>query len=567
MRIVRPMVKTVGGISPAFRDLARLQKIARVLAKHGLGALVAGVPIPGVQREPRWSATPRRAVMAIQELGPTFVKLGQVLSTRPDILPDNYLEAFQALQDDVSPLPWSEMTQMLDSELGSDWPERIVEVDEEPLATASIAQVHRAVLADGAQVVLKIQRTDIERTIEADLGILKTLARRLLYEYPEARSFDPRGVLSEFDRSIHQELDFTLEASHMVRFTENYLGIDFVHIPVVYEELTTRRVLTMEYLDGVKMRGARAAGCDMAVVGDRYLTLAYEMLFVHGFFHGDLHPGNVLVLEGDELGVLDFGMVGTLTDEMRANVVSIVYALQRGDFRTIARLFYEIAIKERRVDYKAVERDTIEVMEKHWGGGSVRTMQMGAFVMDLAQRAARHGARVPLGYTMFFKAIVTSEGLAKTLVEEVDPIAHAQPYFQRMLAERFSPDKAQQEAFYSLLTLTSILNRIPVSLVQLMDDLDDQRLVLNIRTPTDDENIRARDRLANRIIVAAFAMTFIVAGAMALDTWVLYGVPVLSLLLWLGSVPFFGLGALMLLWNLGRRRRSRRRAVDERHPD
>jgi ubiquinone biosynthesis protein len=304
------------------------------------------------------------------------------------------------------------------------------------------------------------------------------------------------------------------------------------------------------------MRDARAVGYDMDTVGQRYLTVAYEMLFVHGFFHGDLHPGNVIVMEGERLGLLDFGMVGRLTDEMRSNVISIVFALQRGDFRTIARLFYEIAIKERRVDYRAVERDTIEVMEKHWGGGSIRDMQMGSFVMDLARRAARHGARVPQAYTMFFKAIVTSEGLAKTLVEEVDPIAAAQPYFSRMVQERFSRERMEQDGFYSALTATSLATRIPVSLVQFLDDVDDQRLVLNLRNRADEDAIRARDRATNRAILAAFGVALLACGAILWPYGRFHGVPVLAPLLWLADIPVVVLLLLAMFRNRGPRRRD-----------
>ena len=551
MRIVRPMVRTVGGVPKSFRDIARLQEITRVLVRHGLGMLVRGLPgVPPV-KDRRLRTTPDRITRALQELGPTFVKLGQVLSTRPDLLPDRYTEALQTLQDDVLPCALDDIHDQLSDQLGSSWRDAVEWFDEQPLATASIAQVHRATLKDGSRVVFKVQRPHIQKTIQADLRILNFLARRALHEYPEARSFDPRGVLHEFEASLGAELDFLQEADHMRRFTELFLHKDFVHIPVVYPHLTTRRILCMEYLDGVKMRGARAAGCDMKRVGDRYLEMAYDMLFLHGYFHGDLHPGNVVVMEGDVLGVLDFGMVGRLTEEMRTNIVSILFALQRGDYRTIARLFYDIAIKDRRVDYRSVERDTIEVMEKHWGHGSIRDMQMGRFVMDLAGKAAMHGARVPQAYTMFFKAIVTTEGLAKTLVEEIDPISAAQPYFQRMLQERMSIERLEQDAFYSLLTMGSLVGRLPVSLVQFLDDVDDQRVVVNVRNRADPAEQRARDRLGNRIITAGFTITCVLAGTWSLDQ-TLWGVPFLSIAFYLLAFPFFVLTTWMALRNRGR---------------
>ncbi len=516
MKIVRPIVDGVGGLGRSVSDLTRLQRVARVLVRHGLGWVITGIDLPGLPSGGATEeATPERVTRALTELGPTFVKLGQVLSTRNDVLPDAYCEAFTKLQDDVGPLPFAEIEAVLDDALDQGWRERI-ELDPEPLATASIAQVHQGTLPDCTRVVLKVQRPGIAKTIRADLNILDFLARRMLAEYPETRSFDPLGMLGEFDRSISAELDFEVEATHMGQFRKNFEGDPEVVIPEVYADLSADRVLCMAFLDGVKMRHAREAGCNMKTVGERYLRISYDMLFVHGLFHGDLHPGNVIVLEGDVIGLIDFGMVGRLTQEMRNNVISIMFALQRGDYRTIARLFYEIALKDERLDYQAVERETIEVMEAHWSGGSVRDMDMGAFVMSLAQRAARQGCRIPSSYTMLFKGIMTSEGLAKTLIEEVDPIAAIRPYFERMVAERFSRDQLEKEGFYYAFTMQSLFTRLPVSLGQLLDDIDAQRLRLSIRNIADPDELRAADLRTNRLLVGGFAMTSALCGTLAL---------------------------------------------------
>lgn len=534
MKFVRPIVDGVGGLGRSVADLARLQQVARILVRHGFGSILTGIDLPGLPSGgANEEATPERVTRALTELGPTFVKLGQVLSTRNDVLPDAYCDAFARLQDDVGPLPFADIEAVLDDALDEDWRAQI-ELDPQPLATASIAQVHQGTLSDGTRVVLKVQRPGIAKTIRADLNILDFLARRMLAEYPETRSFDPLGMLGEFDRSISAELDFEVEAGHMRQFQKNFAGDPEVVIPEVYGHLSADRVLCMAFLDGVKMRHARAAGCDMKVVGDRYLRVAYDMLFVHGLFHGDLHPGNVIVLEGEVIGLIDFGMVGRLTQEMRNNVISIMFALQRGDYRTIARLFYEIALKDERLDYQAVERETIEVMEEHWSGDSVRDMNMGAFVMSLAQRAARQGCRIPSSYTMLFKGIMTSEGLSKNLIEEVDPIAAIRPYFERMVAERFSRDELEKEGFYLAFTMQSLFSRLPVTLGQLLDDIDAQRLRLSIRNIADPDELRAADLRTNRAVLGGFAMTSAVCGTLAL------GLPVVWPLGLVVAAAFYG---------------------------
>lgn len=561
MRFVRPVLGTLDTMTDRVRDLNRLQEVARVLIRHGLGVLVAGLDLPGVPKpaavEGQRENAPERVVRAIQELGPTFVKLGQVLSTRPDLLPAAYIEALQKLQDDVQAIPFAEVDKALTAELGAGWRALVQRFEELPLATASIAVVHRATLTDGAVVVFKIQRPGIQRVIRADLHIIRLLARRAVIEFPEARSFDPIAVLDEFEESLAAELDFEQEAKNMAKVARLFADCPFVRVPVVQPQLSSKTVLCMEFLEGVKMRNAREAGCDMALVGQRFLTVAYDMLFKHGFFHGDMHPGNVLVLEGEVLGLLDFGMVGRLTREMRNNVISIIFGLERGDHRTIARLFYDIAIKDGRVDYHAVEREAVKLMEEHWSGGSVAEMQLGPFVVDLATAASRHGARVPRDYAMFFKALLTTEGLAKSLIREVDPIAAAAPYIQAFLTERFSEERLQQDAFYNLLTLSSLGRRLPVSVSQLLDDLDKQRLRFTVVDPDRDRTLQQAERLTNRVLATAMTITCFVLATRLLDARALFlgdtlliSNLVLGLVLLGAGMAFVALG-LLSFWRRG----------------
>ncbi len=519
-------MNTLGGVTHRVRDLNRLQEVARILIKHGLGLVVAG--IPGLPRADRtFQSTPERALAALDALGPAFVKLGQVLSTRPDIIPAAYCEAFTSLQDDGEPLSFSEVESVINAELGGEWRELLASFDEKPLATASVAQVHRAKLTDGREVVFKVQRPGIKRVIHSDLNILTFLSHRLLVEFPEAKRYDPIGLLREFRTSIAAELDFIVEIDNMRIISRNFEGDERVRIPEVIDALSTDKILCMEFFDGVKLRDAREAGFDMALVGERYLEVSYDMLFVHGFFHGDLHPGNVIILPGSVLGLIDFGMVGRLTEEMRTTVISIMFAAQRGDFRTIARLYYELAVKPGRVDYKDMERDTIEVMEKHWSGATFRDMDMGQFFMDLSNKVGGHGALIPSAYTMFFKGIVTSEGLAKSIIQEVDPIEAIRPYFERMLQERLSQKRLQQDLFYHSITLSSLASRLPVALSQLLEDFDAQRLRFNVRLDPDGSQGRQQERLATRYLlggltgVAWLCGTLLVTAGLGVAGWIL----------------------------------------------
>jgi ubiquinone biosynthesis protein len=536
MGIVRPLVKTVGEIPAFVRDLGRLREVAQVLIRHGFGLLVQGVDLPGLRRADveRFDSTPERVVTAVQELGPTFVKLGQVLSTRPDLLGADYIEALTQLQDDVKPIPVEAVHAQLVAELGEGWRARVRTFDDVPLATASIGQVHAGELIDGTPVVFKVQRPGIERVIRSDLAILQFLARRVQAEFPESNSVDIDGTIREFSRSILSELDYREEIKNQKKVAHNFAGDPTVRVPKVFDELSTARVLCMERLVGVKIRDARAAGFDMTIVGERYLSSAFDMLFVHGFFHGDLHPGNVLVLEDHVIGLLDFGMMGRLTPQMRSDVVFIMFALQRGDWRTISRLFYEIAIKEDRVDYRALERHTIEFFEKNWAGNAMKDLQLGPYIMEIARKAGELGARVPADYTMFFKALVTSEGLAKSLIAEVDPIAAAVPYFERLIRERFDLQRLQGDALYNALTLASVARRLPISLSQFLDDVDAQRLRFDVRQIADRELMDREDRRWNRLVAVIAAVGFSLAGtwSLTIDAAWWRGWPIVTLGFW-----------------------------------
>ena len=517
--------------------------------------LVAHLDIPGIKpaQHQELDSTPERAVAAIQELGPTFIKLGQVLSTRPDVVPAAYVAAFQQLQDDVDPLPLSAIRAQLDAELGAGWRERLVHFDERPLATASIAQVHRAVLEGGREVVFKIQRPGIQKQVRADLRVLRFLIARLIAEFPEAALMDPKGVLAEFERSILSELDFGTEAHNIRRFRDNFAGDHRVQIPEVIEELSTARVLCMDYLDGVKIRRAREAGYDMGVVGENYLQVAYKMMFEHGYFHGDLHPGNVLVMPGGVIGLLDFGMTGSLTREMKDNLVALIFAVERGDFRTCTRVFFDIAIKEGRVDYQAFERDTIDVMQRNWVGVSVADMQIGRFLADVTRGAVRHRVRAPENYTMFFKALLTTEGLAKSLIPELDPLAAARPFVERLVAERFGEQRFREDLFYNAVTLSSLLRRLPVTLSQVMDDLDRQQLRVHVHHHQDEAEADARDRRHNRLILGIMAVASAVCGSVTIyaDFYPLLGLPALTWVFYALALIFGGSSLWMTVRNRG----------------
>lgn len=548
------------GARQVVKDLGRLQQIVQVLARHGFGWFVARTEVPGIgllrkQQTEGESAdpTPERVAAVLRELGPTFVKLGQMLSTRADIIPAAYAEAFQSLQDDVGPIPFAEVDEQIRASLGAAPSELFAWFDEEPLATASIAQVHRARLPTGEDVVVKVQRPRVRELIYTDLSLLQFLVRQAEAQIPEVQLVDFPGIIGQLRKAIGDETDFLVEAGHLERFAENFAGHDNIVIPAVFADWCSEQVLTMEYLPGIKISKAREAGADMRKVGERYLQAAFQMLLEDGYFHGDLHPGNVLVLSGDRLGLLDFGMVGRLTEEMRENLVTLFFAIQRRDFRTIARVYWEIAIKSEHIDYGAWEADVQEMMERQVVGRSMAELHLEDFVREITELAFKHRVRMTPAYTLFFKAVITTQGLAKQLIPEVDPLEEMMPYVQRMTRELYSRERMQEELFYQLTSLRYTLRRLPVVVGKTVSDLQEGKLRLKVLEDEAPEVRTARDRQVNRAVLAVLFLGLSIASSVALHAPGprLLGFPAPATIGWLlaAAVLFVALRA---VWRSGR---------------
>jgi ubiquinone biosynthesis protein len=590
MGLFRQVLRTTRGLRRALVDINRLREIVQVLVKHGFGHLIGHVMLSGAiayqaglvdTGQERFFARARRSVVlffgsaadlvtsvlstfglwkrkeddeevanlpmkararsTLVELGPTFVKIGQILSTRPDLIPADWCQEFSSLQDQVDPLPLEVIEKGISGSLGKPSSELYRHVDSEPLASASIAQVHAAELHDGRRVVIKVRRPGVRKRLTTDISILAFLARSVESQFPEARMVDLPGILSEIDKSVRAETDFTIEAGNLRRIRDNFVDEEDIHIPEVVDELTEAGVLTMERLDGIPIRDAREAGYDMDVVGRAYLQSAFKMLFADGFFHGDLHPGNVLVMKDGGLGLLDFGMIGRLSEEMIDQIVAIVFALQRRDFRTIARIFYAIGIKEVPVNYVAFENDVLEVMDRYFVGKSMQDIQLGGFLRELAAGCIRYRIRMASGFTMLMKALVTTEGLAKTLLHELNPVEEMTPYIEQLAARRFAPERVRRDLLGMFASFTTVMDRLPVLVNQAMDDYQAGRMKVPVILETPREELDLRERSVNRIILALVVVGLVLGSSVALldQSLRIWNIPLLSI---------FGFGLAFSTW-------------------
>lgn len=522
MSTMRAVYTNFRAARTALKDMARAREIAVVLVRHGFGHFVEAwqlqdkiVLAPILQKSDvdgdRLSPY-ERICAALQELGPTFVKLGQILSTRPDLIPQELCDELKQLQDHVSTIPWEEAKAVLEEAMGRPVTEAFEEFDSSPLASASIAQVHSARLADGSDVVVKVQRPGIRATIEADLHILYWLARKVEETVPEAEAFDPVAIVREFERAISKELDFSFELKNLIRFSKNFTEWDQIYIPIPHEELSSESVLVMERLHGTKITEATDLGFDMESVARDCVSMLFKMVFEDGFFHGDLHPGNLWVLADGRVGLIDFGLVGRMSQANKDAMADLFLSIATKDNEGLARTLYNIGTKRGPTDYAAFEADVAELMDIYFDDVSLANIDFGSYLREIVEGAIRHNLRVPSDFTMFFKAIMTVEGIGKIISPNLDIVAECRPYVERLVAERYSPQRVVKNAADTIQAFARFGQKFPIVAHQFLEQIDEGRLNIGVEYPDAVKMEEQRTRRNNRLILALSAATLFGSG-------------------------------------------------------
>ena len=532
-----------------FREFLSESRL-HLLSDKGEKILKEGTPVEGVGNMSRAA----RLRKALEELGPTFVKLGQILSTRPDILPPDWIEEFQKLQSEVPPCPWDEIHAELISELG-DLEAQFSFIEEEPLAAASIAQAHRATRTDGQPVVLKILRPGIEKTIKADMEILHEVAE-WIHRHKVELPFDPRGVVKEFADSIFSELDFMHEGRNTDIFRRNLEEGEHAWFPLVYWDVTTRRVLGLEEIKGVHL--AHWQDAELTKVQREQLvragayTVLRQVLEI-GFFHADPHPGNLFLLEDGRLCFIDCGMAGRVDETTTAELAMLIHGVAPSDIEKVYAAFISLgSVDEATADVREIRRDLQDFLDQYTGV-SFSQIDMSAVLMGFTDGLRKHGIQCPSDIVMMIKALTTIEGVAEELDPEFNLIAFARPHVERMIRKQYSVSAVRKRVQRNAGDWLKLIEHLPLNLGRIVDRFGRNQMSMHL----DLEGIEDLNKTVHHSSRQISYSMLVAAMIMASAVLVLAAGKEGDALRWIGGFGFFmsfGLAVLILFENFIRKR-------------
>jgi ubiquinone biosynthesis protein len=509
----------VRAVRRSSRRLSRYAQISGIAVKHGFGPLLGlGRPADDDPAAPPAAPTARRLRLALEECGGMFVKLGQVLSTRADLLPAGVVAELSRLQDRVAPASPESVLALLEAELGQPVEEAFAELEPEPIAAASVAQAYRGRLRSGELVVVKVQRPGIAESVDRDLLVLAELARVAETRTPWGADYHVTDLAGEFADRLREELDFRLEARNATEIAAGLTAADQVHVPAVHTELSTAKVLVMEWLDGVSVREVEridALGLDRPRLAEALLRCALRQMLVDGRFHADPHPGNVLVLGDGRLGLIDFGATGRLDALQQASMREMLVAVQQRDAGLLRSAVLEVATLRRHFDDDQLERALARFMAKHLAAGAVPSAAM---FNDLLQLFFAFGINLPPEFSTFFRALVTLEGTLTTLAPGYLVIQAAEQLAAEWARASLAPSSLEELARKELGSLALLLRRTPRQLDRIATIVGRGDLQARVRLFADEEDVRTITRLLNRVVLAGLGGVVGVLSVILLGT-------------------------------------------------
>jgi ubiquinone biosynthesis protein len=558
----------LGFKSGNLRDLPRIGRIIAVASRHGFDHLVEQMGLQRFfslskrlvtfQKQPTLThlqriGVPERLRMMFEDLGPTFIKLGQVLACRPDMLPLEYSREFLKLTDSVAPFPSSESKKIIEEELKAPIRDIFMSFDDMPVAAASIAQVHRATLLDGREVMVKVQRPNIIRVIERDISIMRWFSHLIETRVPEMQPYNVRGIVDEFAHTIRREVDFFIEASNATQLRKNFEHSTLLYIPKIYTEISSKRVLVIEKVEGIRINDIERLNRDghnlreIAVKGG---AAFFKMVFQDGFFHADPHPGNMFVLADGRLGFVDFGIMGRITEDNREHFATVFLALANHDYDALVRQYVGMGfLSDESIDIDKFQRemkeDLVEFLEPYYIM-QAQQIDFGAYVDRIISILRRYRLKLPANLYLMEKALITLEGILKQIDPEFNYYESAKPYVAELIAQKRNPRHTLKNMKKTMAEFSDAVTLLPKQIRTIFRKITHGEVRISIHHEDLHHLIRDIDRSSNRLAFSVITAAIIIASSIIIHSGqgpMLFGLPVFGLI---GYV----LAAVLGLWIL-----------------
>jgi ubiquinone biosynthesis protein len=510
-----------------FKDFVRFEQIMVILIEEDLGHLLVDTKILhslswsdkillhfSKDKKPSYNRLPRM----FERLGPTFVKLGQVLSVRPDLLPRQYIDSLAKLQTDVSPLKFDVIKDVIEEEFGSSLEKIFKKFDKKPIASASIAQVHVATLKNGKKVAVKVKRPKVKQTFDTDTHIMHSFATLIEHSKPRFKKYKLVKLVNEFKRWIELETDFIQEAKNLTLFNKMYSKHPVLMIPKVYKRYCTENVIVMDYFDGIPINKLSKGYTKKKlhdILGNAFV-MCLEQVFKYGKFHADPHPGNILVNKKGKIALVDFGIIGEFDDELKQQTLEMFYAILENHPDDLLDILLIMATDSDKVDYEQLQgaiRETIKELHK----GDVSKIKVGEVFEKVLHAAVENGIRIPREFVLFAKSLVLIEGLALAYDPHFDVIEHSKPFIEKLIKQQFKEGMNMKLIAKKLFDSTKVALNIPKQASRVLKKLESGSISLNIQD-TDIKRLAIEiDKSSNRIAYAAIIASFVVGGSLIMN--------------------------------------------------
>ena len=554
-------IRKIGVLGRTYRHLNRYRQIIGVLFRYGFGDLIEtlrieqyieiGLNMISRNRRERLEKLTRaeRIRMALEELGPTYIKLGQILSTRPDLVSVEFVNEFAKLQDEVPAVEFGSIEQTIAAELQRPISSVFAELAPTPLASASIGQVHYARLHSGEEVAVKVQRPGIERVIEVDLEIMLHLATLAERHIEELSFHQPVKIVEEFARTIEREMDYAFEAASMERVSGQFLGDPTVYVPKVYREASTRKVLTTEYIKGIKVSDVehlRRDGYDCPLITRRGAEILFKQIFSFGFFHADPHPGNIFVLPDNVICLLDFGMMGAVDRATRETFVALIDSVIARDEIRIGKILLKLTQWEEAPDATQLEKDVADFIGRHLFK-PLKDIKLARLLQHLLEVATAHRMRIAPDIFLMLKALAQVEGVARVLDPEFDMVSQASPFIRDVKLARLSPKRLKGDVTQMLEQGYAFLTEFPKDLMEISRSLRQKKMSFTLVLKDLDKMLATHDQISNRISFSIIIAALIIGSALIVISNMpplFYGISVIGLI---GFLTAAVLGVWLLL--------------------